>query len=241
MVPTPSTGRALLTALVRTDGDLLVLRVGEKPFVRRAGVDLEVGTRPLPAGVVCAAFDALFPDAAKTALVATGRARCEVATADDFPGERFAAFAAQKTVLSVEIRRRRQRTQSARGGAPASPLVLLIDDSEDQIDFYALVLQDYYQVLQAGSGQEGLQMAAAAHPDVVVCDLAMPGLDGWEVCRRLAQDPATAAIPVIILTGTPDADLDAKAAAIGAAGLLRKPCPAETLRVHIDDLVMSPC
>jgi CheY-like chemotaxis protein len=237
MVPTATTGRALLTALVRTDGDVLVLRVGERPFVRRAGVDLEVGTRPLPAGVVCAAFDALFPRAARTALVETGRARCEVPSADDFPGERFAAYAAQKTVLSVEIRRR--RTQTARAVAASSPVVLLIDDSEDQIDFYALVLQDYYQVLQAGSGHKGLQIAAAAHPDVVVCDLAMPGLDGWEVCRRLAQDPSTASIPVIILTGTPDGDVDAKAAAIGAAGVLHKPCPAEILRGHIDDVMSA--
>jgi putative two-component system response regulator len=78
-------------------------------------------------------------------------------------------------------------------------------------------------------------MAAAEHPDAIVCDLAMPGMDGLEVCRRLGAHPATAGIPVVILTATSDADLAQKAASAGATAVLTKPCPLEMLRVGIDD------
>jgi CheY-like chemotaxis protein len=110
----------------------------------------------------------------------------------------------------------------------------MIDDSEDQLDLYALVLQEY-RVLLAGSGHKGIHAAQTERPDIIVCDLAMPGMDGWEVCRRLRANPATASIPIIILTATPDANLAQNAAAVGANAVLTKPCPLDVLRVRIDD------
>jgi len=230
-------GRSLLDAMLRAGGEVLVLRVGEKPFVRRATGDIEIGTRDLPAHVVYAVFEGFFPPGAKATLMKTGHAHCVLPPQAGLPEEHFSASAVQTEVLNLEIRRR----PSVAGHTPprerenAAPLVLLIDDSEDQIDFYELVLQDHYRVLQAGHGEKGLQLARTERPDVILCDLAMPGLDGWEVCRRLAANPGTASIPVLILTASSDRGLAEKAAAVGAEGLLTKPCPVEMLRVRIDD------
>lgn len=238
-VLTTSMGRSLIEAMLQADGDLLVLRVGEKPYVRRPAGDIEIGTRDLPAHVVYAVFEGFFPPGASATLMRTGRAHCVLPLQAEYPHEQFSASAVQKETLSLEIRRRRtaERQPSSREDDAAAPLVLLIDDSEDQIDLYALVLQDHYRVLQAGHGEKGLQLAQAERPDVIVCDLAMPGLDGWEVCRRLAAHPGTASIPVLILTSSGDADLEQKAAAAGADGVLTKPCPLELLRVRIEDVL----
>src|SRR5438067_896790 len=230
-------GRSLLDAMLRADGDVLMLRVGEKPCVRAAARTIEIGTRDLPAHVVYAVFEGFFPPESRDTLTRTGRAHCVLPVHDDFPRERFTATAIQKEVLGLEIHRSR-----AGAGDPAPrerkdrlPLVLMIDDSEDQLDLYGLFLQDYYRVLQAGYGEKGVELARSEHPDVVVCDLVMPGLNGWQVCRRLAADPATASIPVIILTASTDAGLDADGARAGAYRVLTKPCQLDALRLCIDE------
>lgn len=234
---TTSMSQSLVDAMVRADGDVLSLRVGERPYVRGSAGTFEIGTRDLPAHIVYAVFEGLFPPDAKGVLMRTGRAHCVLPIQEACPSERFSVTAVQKDVLSLEIRRR--RAEMAREEIPAGqkplPLVLMIDDSEDQLDLYALVLQECYQVMLAGSGAKGIQMAQAERPDAIVCDLAMPGMDGYEVCRRLGAHPATAGIPVVILTATPDADLAQKAASVGAKAVLTKPCPLEMLRVRIDD------
>jgi len=233
---TPAMGRTLLDAMLRADGDLLSVRVGEKPYVRNAAGSIEIGTRDLPAHVVYAVFEGFFPPDAKSVLMRTGRAHCVLPLPEGFPSEHFSATAVQKDVLTLEIRRRRVGPpRTAPTADKKAPLVLMIDDSEDQLDLYSLVLQDCYRVLLAGSGPKGIQMARAEQPDAIVCDLAMPGMDGYEVCRRLGAHPATAEIPVVILTATSDADLAQKAASAGAKGVLNKPCPLEMLRVGIDE------
>ena len=63
----------------------------------------------------------------------------------------------------------------------------------------------------------------------------MPGLNGWEACRRLSADPATASIPVIILTASTEPGLDADGARAGAYRVLTKPCQLEALRLCIDE------
>jgi CheY-like chemotaxis protein len=230
-------GRTLLDAMLRADGDLMSLRVGEKPCVRGAAGTIEIGTRDLPAHIVYAVFEGFFPADAKAVLMRTGRAHCVLPPQEGFPAEHFSATAVQKDVLTLEIHRRRLPKVNAASAAPepARPVVLMIDDSEDQLDLYGLVLQDYYRVLQAGHGEKGVQLAQSERPDVVVCDLMMPGIDGWQVCRRLAADARTASIPVIILTAAASPGLDEDGARVGAHCVLKKPCQLDALRVHIDD------
>ena len=80
--------------------------------------------------------------------------------------------------------------------------ILVVDDDELAAKTVRRVLEEGgFDVLVAFDGPSGLQKARQAKPDVITLDITMPGLDGYEVCRRLQADPATADIPVLMLTG----------------------------------------
>jgi CheY-like chemotaxis protein len=117
---------------------------------------------------------------------------------------------------------------------PSAPLVLVIDDAEDNLQFFE---HQGWCTATASDGKEGLDKASALKPDVIVLDLSLPVMDGWEVARRLKGDAATKQIPVLALTGHA---LDAsrkKAIAAGVDEYLTKPClPADlaaTIRRHL--------
>jgi CheY-like chemotaxis protein len=114
------------------------------------------------------------------------------------------------------------------------PLILIIEDSLDQLELYEFALRDHYQVRKATHGVRGVEVAIAEQPDVVLVDICMPGIDGWEVCRRLKGDPRTAAIPIILLTALDGKDTAERAIQVGAAALLMKPCNVDTLREEIE-------
>ena len=78
------------------------------------------------------------------------------------------------------------------------PVVLVVDDAPDNLMLLTHALTDQYRVRAARDGAGALKIARSEpRPDVILLDIVMPGLDGFEVCRRLKSDPATAAIPVI--------------------------------------------
>jgi CheY-like chemotaxis protein len=82
------------------------------------------------------------------------------------------------------------------------PKVLLIEDNDDGREMMATMLASFgYPVLQAGDGLEGVRLACAERPDVALVDIGLPGIDGYEVARRLRQDPSARAIRLIALTG----------------------------------------
>ena len=112
--------------------------------------------------------------------------------------------------------------------------LLLVDDCVSERDLYELVLRPNFQILTATRGADGLAVAVAARPDLIILDVMMPGMDGWETCTRLKSHPRTSDIPVILLTGTDDGDLSQHAIAVGASAVLNKPCPADRLleRIH---------
>jgi putative two-component system response regulator len=110
------------------------------------------------------------------------------------------------------------------------PTVLLIDDTVAERDLYELILESEFNVSTASRGVDGITLAARQHPDAIVLDVMMPGLDGWETCTQMKCLSDTAEIPVILLTGADDRDLTQHAIAVGAAAVLQKPCPADRLR-----------
>jgi DNA-binding response OmpR family regulator len=107
--------------------------------------------------------------------------------------------------------------------------VLLIDDCEPHRSMYEMTLEAEFNVVTAARGRDGLRLAATNHPDAILLDVLMPGMDGWETCTRLKSDPATESIPVILLTGTTDIDLTDHAMAVGACDVLTKPCSPDRL------------
>jgi DNA-binding response OmpR family regulator len=89
----------------------------------------------------------------------------------------------------------------AMDGNPRRPLVLIVDDEPNivlSLDF--LLSRQGYEVAIARDGEEALAMASRTPPDLVVLDLMLPGIDGFEVCRRLRESPATASTRIVLLT-----------------------------------------
>jgi len=110
--------------------------------------------------------------------------------------------------------------------------VLLVDDEPDQIELYRYGLEhDGFIVLEANEGEAGIEQARSASPDVIVLDLRLPDIDGWEVSARLKADSRTARIPIVILTAAAAPRLAEEAEAAGCAAFLLKPCyPSDLAR-----------
>lgn len=112
------------------------------------------------------------------------------------------------------------------------PLVLLVDDSHAILDVFTEVLTDHgLRVRTAYSGEEAIEQALAQHPDLILLDLKMPGIDGYETTRRLKADPRTSKIPVLLFTGEQDDD---KAHAAGCAGIIKKPCTKDVFLAAVE-------
>jgi len=112
--------------------------------------------------------------------------------------------------------------------------VLVVDDMPENI----LILQRFlapmgYQVECATSGEDALAMVADSPPDVILLDIVMPGMNGFEVCRRLKENPETQHIPVVIITGMGDKDTNLKAVESGADDFLIKPFDRILLEARI--------
>lgn len=121
-----------------------------------------------------------------------------------------------------------------------SPLVLVVDDFPDNRDMYMQYLEfSGLRVAEAQNGHEALQQANALRPDLIVMDLSLPGLDGWEATRRLKADPRTQAIPVIALTGHALAGHSKGAIEAGCDAFITKPCLPERLLEEIRKMLDS--
>jgi CheY-like chemotaxis protein len=102
---------------------------------------------------------------------------------------------------------------------------LIVDDNEGSRRMYAKAMQHYgYRVLEAVDGDDGVRVARAERPDIILMDIAMPVLDAWGAMRLLQSSPDTAEIPVIALTGFTSAGDRAGALEAGFRSFLPKPC-----------------
>ena len=107
-------------------------------------------------------------------------------------------------------------------------LVLIVDDVPDNLSVLHDALDEAgYTVLVATSGEAALQRAAQALPDIVLLDAVMPGMDGFEVARRLKAHAATAPIPIIFMTGLTETEHVIKAFAAGGVDYVTKPIRAQ--------------
>lgn len=117
--------------------------------------------------------------------------------------------------------------------------ILVVDDIADNIDVLSGVLRPEYKVKAAVNGERALKIAAGADkPDMILLDIMMPGMDGYEVCRRLKADPATAGIPVIFVTARDQSEDEERGLELGAVDYITKPVnPAivrARVRTHLD-------
>jgi CheY-like chemotaxis protein len=121
------------------------------------------------------------------------------------------------------------------------PKVLLVDDYPDAREMYSEYLQfSGFEVVEAANGIEALQRAADTAPDIILMDLSLPVMDGWEATRRLKADGRTADIPVVALTGHALAGISEGARQAGCDAFVTKPCLPEDLvreiRKVLDDI-----
>ncbi len=108
--------------------------------------------------------------------------------------------------------------------------VLLVDDDRDTLALYGLILETFgFQVLPAENGRRALAVAAEHQPDIVVTDLAMPVMDGVELCERLRSDPSTSGIPILAVSGQAWNGTDDQARQAGCDEVLLKPCLPDRL------------
>ena len=120
------------------------------------------------------------------------------------------------------------------------PRILIVEDDELNRDSLRRLLRRRgYDILLAVDGEEALAVAAAERPDVILMDMRLPGIDGWEATRRLKADPATRVIPVIALTAHAMASDRADALAAGCDDHDTKPIDLDQLLAKIRSLVPS--
>jgi len=114
------------------------------------------------------------------------------------------------------------------------PLILLVEDQLELRTLYAQQLElSGFDVIQAGNGADALVHTAAQFPDIVLMDLSLPVLDGWEATRRLKNDARTAHIPVVALTAHDGSGELQRATNAGCDWFVPKPCPPDALVTEI--------
>lgn len=103
--------------------------------------------------------------------------------------------------------------------------ILLVDDHPVNIDYMALILSDEYNIMIATSGEEAIDKAMK-QPDLILLDIVMPDMDGYEVCRKIKSAPALSNIPIIFVTGMDEPEDEVKGLSLGAVDYFTKPMHA---------------
>ena len=111
--------------------------------------------------------------------------------------------------------------------------ILVVDDEPYNISFLEAVLDSDYVVLTAQAGGEALKIAASESPDLVLLDLMMPDMDGYDVCRRLKENPLTRNIPVIFVTTIGTMENEARGFDLGAVDYILKPISVPILQARV--------
>jgi excisionase family DNA binding protein len=116
------------------------------------------------------------------------------------------------------------------GSLQQGPLVLIVDDDERVREYVRVNLEmEGYSVREAGSADEGLGVLEEVSPDLILLDVMMPEVDGWEMLRRVQQRHGVGAIPVVMFSGKVNEQSAAEATALGAQGFVGKPFDPQQL------------
>ena len=119
------------------------------------------------------------------------------------------------------------------------PVVLVIDDNEDVRLMVKELMKDEYQVVTAPGAREGIRLAARYVPDLIICDVMMPGMDGMECCSRIKEEISTSHIPVLMLTACSMDEQRVQGYESGADGYMSKPFNSEVLKARAKSLIAN--
>ncbi len=109
------------------------------------------------------------------------------------------------------------------------PTILVVDDQTANIEILHCILQEEYRVVFATNGQDALKLAKEQKPDLILLDVVMPGMDGYQVCSVLQADPVTHGIPVIFVTSLNDMKYQATGISMGAVEYIVKPIDPDSV------------
>lgn len=112
--------------------------------------------------------------------------------------------------------------------------ILVVDDSTENLDILVSLFKNDYMVAAARDGEKSLKMAEKNPPDLILLDIIMPGMDGYEVCRKLKENEITRNIPVIFITALSEAIDEAKAFGIGAVDFISKPFQPIVVKARVN-------
>lgn len=230
IVSTASTGELALLAVSRKPPDLIVLDVrmpGMSGFDVCRALQSSAGTATIPVIFLSAAAD---PDNRILGFDAGGV---------DFIGKPFVdeeVLARIKTHITMALSAKKLLRRRASSGQPPSgtheqnnsvgkkPEILVVEDTPESLYLLSTVLTEAgYAVREAPNGELALWTASRHPPDLILLDIRMPGMNGFEVCRRLKDDPATASVPVIFLSALSDREDKTEGFAAGAVDYVTKP------------------
>lgn len=162
----------------------------------------------------------------------------------DAPGRGIGEWHAQLTrspdyrLLAIDDATERRILPRPRDGR-IRPMVLVIEDNADMIRLLGSLLGAEYEVYTARDGESGLRLAHRRRPDLVITDVMMPGIDGFEVLRSLRSDAETRAVPVLMLTAREGVDDRVQAQKLGADAYLTKPFRRSELRATVERMLRT--
>ena len=116
---------------------------------------------------------------------------------------------------------------------PHLPLILAVDDEASNLQLLRQILQDHYRLRFAKDGNRALELAREERPNLILLDVMMPGMSGYEVCAALKADPALASIPVIFVTALNDTDDELEGFEAGAVDYITKPISPPIVRARV--------
>ena len=115
-----------------------------------------------------------------------------------------------------------------------TPLVLVVDDFQDNREMFAEFLSiSGFRVAEASNGREAVDTATALRPDLILMDVSLPEMDGYQATKLLKADERTRSIPIVALTGHAVSGVSEEARAAGCAGVITKPCPPDFLVAEV--------
>jgi len=117
--------------------------------------------------------------------------------------------------------------------ADLRPKILVVDDIPSNVHVLSRILKDDYDIYFATDGEKALDLVQARMPDLVLLDIMMPGMDGFEVCRRIKADPATHDIPVIFISAKSEVEDETRGLEVGAIDFISKPISPPIVKARV--------